>query len=136
MSPDWEHEADMTKQELREEVRTALGELNDKKIPDSTIDQQYKMFALPQIQDWFENDTPQQYHIDAVAVTYTAELSFKSWFVKQQQMFGSIQVSVNVKQYKQQLEDRTNEALSAAGVERDLEGTAVEFIDKTDGMFR
>lgn len=135
-STDWTHEADFTENQLIEEVRTALANLDDAKIPDATIVQQYKRFVLPELQSWFENDTPEQYHIDAISVTYTAEKAFKSWFVKQQQMFGDVQVSVNVTSYKEQLESRTDEALSAAGVERDMEGTGVEFVKRTDGMFR
>lgn len=134
--PDWNYEADMTEQELITEVRTALAGLDDAKIPDATIVQQYKRFVLPEIQNWFENKSPEPYDIDAISITYTAEKAFKSWFVKQQQMFGDVQVSVNVTAYKEQLEDRTDEALSAAGVERDMEGTGVEFIERTDGMLR
>lgn len=126
----------MTDQELIDEVRTALADLDDKKIPDSTIVQQYKRFVLPELQNWFENKDPEQYNIDSISVAYTAEKSFKSWFVKQQMMFGDVQVSVNVNAYKEQLESRTNEALSSAGIERDMEGTAVEFVETTDGVFR
>lgn len=129
-------ETSLTLPELVVEVRDALAALDDKKIPDETIVQQYQRFVLPKTQDILENKSPTQAQVDAVLIAWTAEKSFKSWLAKETQMFGDVQVGIDPEQYASQLEERTNEALETADVQRDLTGGPVAFVDRTSGMLR
>lgn len=129
-------ETSLTEPELVVEVRDALAGLDETKIPEDTILQQYERFVVPKLESLLDNKNPTDAQVDAIVVFWTAEQSFKSWFTKKQMMFGDVQIGVDPGSYQEELETRTNEALNAAGVERDLEGSPVPFVERTDGMLR
>lgn len=107
----------MSESQFITEVRSALAEMDAKKIPDDTITQAKDRFVIPALETRLSGNPPQDLFDNAV-IAYSAERSFKAWLARRRMADSDLQVSVKAAMYKDNLEERTNEMLSLLGVSR------------------
>lgn len=119
-------------QAFRDEVRTALGELDQEVVSDAMIDQQKDRFVIPDLEDHGIDGSNDE--IDTALIAMTAEKAFKRWLKKSQITSGQSSVAINTKEHKKDLEQQTAEALSQLGIEKAPGSVGTPFVDSSDGL--
>lgn len=115
-----------------DEVRTALGELDNDVIADSMIRQQKKRFVIPELEEKGIDGSNDK--IDTAVIAITAEKAFKSWLKKSQVTSGQTSVSINVTEHRQNLEEQSATALSQLGIEKSPGSTGTPVVESSDGF--
>jgi len=113
-----ELEYSFTEQELIDETRRSLANLDESKIPDETITQTADMFIVPLLNDLKNFDEEEQDSFDNAVVAWTAEMSFNSWLTFTRLRDREIETFIDPKAYKEGLENKTNMALRILGLTR------------------
>lgn len=127
----------LTDVELVEEVRTALAGLDAGKIPDETIVQTANRFVVPLLNDVSKNISEEnQAAFDNAAIAWTAENSFGAWLTFTRLRDREIETYIDAKQYRSQLEQRTNMALRQVNGSRPPEVPSHHVTVKHDGVNR
>jgi len=127
----------LNEQKLIGEVRDSLAGLDASKIPDDTIIQTAERLVVPLLNDIAGMlDGDDQEAFDSAAVIWTAELSFGSWLTFTRLRDREIETYVDPKQYRTQLEERTNMALRLLGASRPPEIPNHTVTIKHDGVNR
>lgn len=107
----------LTHEEAVREVRNALAGLNNKKIPDETVEQAVFMFSKPWVEKQIPN-TASNDAFEAAVIAYAAELSFDAWFSKSRMRDRSLEVFTQPRVWKKKLEQRTKQVFATHGVSR------------------
>ncbi len=132
-----ELEISLTDEEVVEEVRRALAGLDAGKIPDDTIVQTAERFVVPLLNDVGKSLHPEyQDGFDNAAIAWTAEMSFAAWLTFTRLRDREVETYIDAKQYKNQLEKRTNMALRQINGSRPPEVPSYHVTVKHDGVNR
>ena len=128
-------ETSLDSEELIEQVRKALAGIDDSQVPDETIEQAHERFVEPILEQITEAN-PNQEHFNHAAVSWTAEKAFDAWMTFTRLRDREIETYVYPRQYREQLESRTDNALYVLGATRppDTPNTVVTI--KHDGKNR
>jgi hypothetical protein len=112
-------EVSISESEFVSEVRTALAGIDSSKIPDDTITQAKNRFVEPLLNDIGNYEDPDdQDAFDNAAVSWTAEMAFDAWLVYTRLRDAEVEAYTDPRQYKRQLESRTDKVLGVLGVTR------------------
>ena len=132
-----ELEISLTDEELVDEVRKALAGLDASKIPDDTIAQTAERFVTPLLNDVARHlEEDDQEAFDNAAIAWTAEMSFGAWLTFTRLRDREIETYIDAKQYRSQLEQRTNMALRQVNGSRPPEVPSYHVTVKHDGVNR
>lgn len=125
----------LTDQEFRDLVRDLMGQLDSSIIPDDTIDEHKKRFAIPKLEQRDIDGSSDA--IDTALAAYTAERSFKSWLKKQRIGGGgeALSVSLDVDAMEQDLEEQTQEAMSQIGITWQTKEGPAPFVENSEGWY-
>jgi hypothetical protein len=107
----------LTDQELVEEVRSALAGIDAGSIPDDTIIQAKDRFVLPILQKLLTDNVDQD-NFDNAVVAWTAEKSFDAWLTYTRLRDSNLETYTDPEAYKEDLRERTNNALYVVDVTR------------------
>jgi len=107
----------LTDQELVEEVRSALAGIDAGSIPDDTIIQAKDRFVLPILQKLLTDNVDQD-NFDNAVVAWTAEKSFDAWLTYTRLRDSNLETYTDPQAYKEDLRERTNNALYVVDVTR------------------
>jgi len=107
----------LTDQELVEEVRSALAGIDAGSIPDDTIIQAKDRFVLPILQKLLTDNVDQE-NFDNAVVAWTAEKSFDAWLTYTRLRDSNLETYTDPQAYKEDLRERTNNALYVVDVTR------------------
>jgi len=107
----------LTDQELVEEVRSALAGIDAGSIPDDTIIQAKDRFVLPILQKLLTDNVDQD-NFDNAVVAWTAEKSFNAWLTFTRLRDSNLETYTDPQAYKEDLRERTNNALYVVDVTR------------------
>lgn len=130
-------EISLTDEELVEEVRKALAGLDGSKIPDDTIIQTANRFVTPLLNDVSSNlHEEYQDGFDNAAIAWTAEMSFGAWLTFTRLRDREVETYIDAKQYRNQLEQRTNMALRQIDGSRPPEVPSYHVTVKHDNVNR
>jgi len=117
---DWD--TTLSQQKIVENVRKALAGIDDTKIPDDTIRYNSNRVVIPILNEINTNldssSSSDQKKFDNAVIAWTAELSFDSWLTFTRLRDREIETFIDPKQYKSQLESRTNLTLNVIGASR------------------
>lgn len=122
--------------EFVDEVRTALGGLDEDVISNDMILQQKKRFVIPELENKLKgkNLSGEEQKVDTAIIALTAEKSFKTWVKKSQVTSGQTSMSISVESHKEDLEHQTAEALSQLGLSETPGAVGTPFVDSSDGF--
>lgn len=130
----------LTNQELITEVRKALAQIDETKVPDGTIEQAAERFVIPLLNDIspekvkVENDYQEEF--DNAVVALTAERSFSAWLAFTRIRDRELETYINPDGYLDQLKERTNFALRQIESTRPAETPNTVVTIKHDGVNR
>lgn len=133
-----EMDISLTDEELVNEVRTALAGLDGSKIPDDTIIQTANRFVVPLLNDVASNLDPSedQDAFDNAVIAWSAEMSFGAWMTFTRLRDREIETYIDAKQYRSQLEQRTDMALRQVDGSRPPDVPSFHVTVKHDGVNR
>lgn len=134
-------ETSLTDSEIVSEVRDALAGLDASKIPDDTILQTAKRYVTPLLNDNIpkrikDNKLEYQDRFDSAMIAWTAELSFGAWLKFTRLRDREIETFIDPKDYKKDLEERTNLSLQLVESSRPPEIPNFSVAIKHDGVKR
>lgn len=117
---------------FKTEVRTALGELGSKKVSDAMIEQQKKRTVKPFLaRNGIDGSSDK---IDNAMIFMTAEKAFKAWLKKSRVTLSDIDVTLDIKGYRKDLEEQTKTALMDLGINYSPAEGPIDFMETTDGF--
>lgn len=133
-----ELDTSLTGEELIDEVRTALGMMDESKVPDSTIEQAAERFVIPLLNDISPTLDPntQQQDFDNAVIALTAERSFSAWLSFTRMRDREVEAYIDNEQYLEQLKERTDFALRQIDTTRPSQTPNAVVTIKHDGVYR
>jgi hypothetical protein len=109
----------LSDQELIAEVRDALGHLDKTKVPDDTIEQTFKRFVIPLLNDRLPKEPNiDKKDFDNAVIAWTAEKSFMAWLSFTRVRDREVETYLDPEQYLSQLRERTDLSLQIIDVTR------------------
>jgi len=133
-----ELDTSLTGEELIDEVRTALGMMDESKVPDSTIEQAAERFVIPLLNDISPNLNPKnkQEEFDNAVIALTAERAFSAWLSFTRLRDREVETFIDPDQYLEQLKERTDFALRQIDTTRPSQTPNAVVTIKHDGVYR
>lgn len=107
----------LSDEETIHEVRTALAGLDATKIPDDTLLQAVKIFALPWVESTIDASRSND-ELEAAAIALGAEFAWDAWFAKSRMRDRELEVFTEPRVYDMKIRQRTKQVLSAYGLNR------------------
>jgi hypothetical protein len=130
----------LTDEELIAEVRKALAQIDETKIPDGTIEQAAKRFVIPLLNDISPKEVREgngyQEAFDNAVVAMTAERSFSAWLAFRRIRDRELETYIDPDGYLEQLKERTNFTLRQIETTRPAETPNTVVTIKHDGVNR
>lgn len=131
-----EMDTSLTEQELISEVRIALAQIDETKVPDDTITQASERFVIPLLNDISDIDEDYQEKFDNVVIAMTAERAFSAWLTFTRLRDREIETFLDPKGYLEQLKKRTDSALRQINATRPPQTPNTVVTVKHDGVKR
>lgn len=127
----------LTDEELVDEVRTALAQINEAKVPDDTIIQAANRFVIPLLNDISELDEEEeQEQFDNAVIAMSAERAFSAWLTFTRLRDREIETFIDPKAYLDQLKERTDMVLRQIDATRPPSTPNTVVTVKHDGVKR
>lgn len=133
-----ELDTSLTNAELVDEVRIALGMMDESKVPDDTIEQAAERFVIPLLNDISPtlSQEDDQEDFDNAVVAMTAERSFSAWLSFTRLRDREVETFIDPEQYLEQLKERTDFALRQIDSTRPSQTPNAVVTIKHDGVYR
>lgn len=120
---------------FKTEVRLSLGDISSSMITDDMIIHQKDRYVIPFLEDREETISGSDDDIDNAIIALTAKKAFGTWMKKRQMTAGDMNVSIDTKQYAEDLKEQANDALQRIGVDYRPETGPTAFVDSTSGFY-
>lgn len=131
-----EMDTSLSEQELISEVRTALAQISETKVPDDTITQASERFVIPLLNDISDLDEEDQDAFDNAVIAMTAERAFSAWLTFTRLRDREIETFLDPKAYLEQLRQRTDLTLRQINATRPPSTPNTVVTVKHDGVKR
>lgn len=132
-----ELDTSLNDEELTSEVRDALAQLDNSKVPDDTIQQTADRFVIPLLNDLIPDYSEiDQKDFDNAVIAWTAEKSFSAWLSFTRLRDREVETYIDPEQYLSQLKERTDFSLRIIDVTRPPQTPNTVITIKHDGKKR